>query len=78
MHLKKETTYFLPQNKMRDTQVNTAKERRLHTVSSIKMLRVHSQRRRVWKEQEKKHLTPAMVQEWEEGNIFFPDAFSVF
>jgi len=41
-------------------------------------LHIHSQRRRVWKEEEKKHLTPALGQEWEEGNVFFPDAFSVF
>jgi len=41
-------------------------------------LHIHSQRRLVWKEEEKKHLNPALRQEWEEGNVFFPDAFSVF
>jgi len=41
-------------------------------------LHIHSQRRRVWKEEEKKNLSPALCLEWEEGNVFFPDAFSVF
>ena len=31
----------------------------------------HSQRGCVWKEEEKKHLTPALGKEWEEGNVFF-------
>ena len=38
----------------------------------------HSQRGRVWKEEEKKHLTPALGQEWGEGNVFFLGALSVF
>ena len=33
---------------------------------------------RVWKEEEKNHLTPALGQEWKQGNVFFPFALSVF
>ena len=38
----------------------------------------HSQRGCVWKGEEKKHLTPALGQEWREGNVFFLGALSVF
>ena len=38
----------------------------------------HSQRGRVWKEEEKNLLTPALGQEWGEGNVFFLGALSVF
>ena len=32
----------------------------------------------VWKEEEKSTPTPALCQEWEEGNVFFLGALSVF
>ena len=38
----------------------------------------HPQRGCVWKGKEKQHLTPALGQEWEEGNVFFLGALSVF